>query len=263
MLRALLAEPPLRSIVKAIARLAPVSLRTRDRWNAADRPQYLAGLLYAADQAQREHRDAIAAIEFGVAEGYGLLSLQGHAAAVERETGVAVHVYGFDTGRGMPAGTGDYRDHPDVWRQGDYICDLPALEAQLTERTTLVIGEIAAKIDSTPIAEPLGFISMDVDFYSSTVDALRILARADVCRLSRVAMYFDDVSAHYNHRFGGELLAIEEFNEASSHVKIDPWRGLRAGRPFSEAPWLDAMYLAHDFNAISAARLTRRAARMR
>ena len=105
-----------------------------------------------------------------------------------------------------------------------------------------MIGEIAAKIDSTPIAEPLGFISMDVDFYSSTVDALRILTRADVRRLSRVAMYFDDVSAHYNHRFGGELLAIEEFNEASSHVKIDPWRGASRRAPLSEASWLDAMY---------------------
>ena len=67
--------------------ILPASIRTKDRWSASDRPQYLAGLLYAVDQARHEGREAIAAIEFGVADGHGLLALQVHAAAVERETG--------------------------------------------------------------------------------------------------------------------------------------------------------------------------------
>lgn len=260
---ALLCEPPIRQVVKAAARLLPVSVRTKDRWNAADRPQYLAGVLYAADQARREGRGAISAIEFGVAEGYGLLALQAHADDVERETGVRINVYGFDTGGGMLTGTGDHRDHPDVWQAGDYAMDVPALKARLTARTQLVLGEIRETAALQIIPEPLGFVAIDVDYYSSTVDALRILTRPDVSRLHRVAMYFDDLSAHYNHRWAGEPLAIEEFNAASMTVKIDAWRGLRAGRPFPDAPWLDAMYLAHDLAAISRARLTRGAARMR
>jgi hypothetical protein len=263
MLAAFLAEPPFRQAVKIATRLLPTSVRTKDRWNAANRPQYLAGLLYAADQATREGVKAISVIEFGVAEGYGLLILQSHAAAVERETGVRIRVYGFDAGTGMPRGTGDYRDHPDVWQPGDYVMDVERLKTHLTARTTLVLGEMRETVAKQPIPDALGFIAMDVDLYSSTIDALNVLHRSDVPRLRRVVMYFDDLYEHYNHRFAGELLAINEFNCASKSLKIDRWRGVRAGRPFTDVPWIDCMYIAHDLKAISAARLTRAHARMR
>lgn len=256
-----LAEPPLRRIVQLAARHLPCSVHTKDRWHAADRPHYLAGVLYAAEQAKREGRDAISVLEFGVAEGYGLVVLQAHAEAVEQATEVRVAVYGFDSGGGLPSGTGDYRDHPDWWQPGDFVMDVPALKAKLTARTTLVLGEIRETVKYQAVPEPLGFISMDVDFYSSAVDALRILKRADVPRLRRVAMYFDDLGEHYNHRWAGEPLAIDEFN-ADSNVKIDPWRGIKMGRPFHDAHWLDAMYIAHDLEQISRARLTRGAARL-
>ena len=67
-------------------------------WDTVDMPQYLFEVLYAAEQGRREEHSAISAIEFGVAEGYGLLTLQNHAAGVERHTGIRVCVYGFDTG---------------------------------------------------------------------------------------------------------------------------------------------------------------------
>jgi hypothetical protein len=262
MLTALLAEPPLRRVAQLAARLLPVSVATKDRWNAADRPHYLAGVLYAAQQAKREGRDAISVIEFGVADGYGLLALQAHAEAVERETGVRVAVYGFDSGGGMPAGTGDYRDHPDVWASGDYVMNVAALKAKLTARTSLVLGPIAETVMTTTIFEPLGFVSVDVDYYSSTVDALSLLACTPALR--RTAMYFDDLSAHYNHQEAGELLAIREFNEKhAGRIIIDRWRGLAEGRPFPEASWLEAMYLAHDLAAISRARKSGPASRMR
>lgn len=263
MLTAFLAEPPFRQVMKIATRLLPTSVRTKDRWNAADRPQYLAGLLYAADEAIREGREAISAIEFGVAEGYGLLILQSHAAAVERETGVRIRVYGFDSGTGMPPGTGDYRDHPDIWKVGDYVMDVERLKTHLTTRTTLVLGEMRETAATHPIPDALGFIAIDVDLYSSTVEALNVLRRSDVPRLRRVAMYFDDLWDHYNHSFAGELLAIDEFNCASDSLKIDRWRGVRPGRPFADAPWVNSMYIAHDLQAISSARLTRSPARMR
>jgi hypothetical protein len=223
----------------------------------------LNGLLYAADQAVREGRRAISVFEFGVAEGYGLLALQAHASVVERDTGVDIHVYGFDTGEGMPTGTQDYRDHPDVWQAGDYRMDVAALRSKLLKRTHLVLGEIRDSVRQQTIAAPIGFVAIDVDFYSSTVDALTLLTRPDVQRLSRVAMYFDDLSAHYNHGWAGEPLAIDEFNAASNAIKIDAWRGLRDERPFHEAPWLSAMYIAHDLDAISRSKLERGPARMR
>ncbi len=108
MIERLLAEPPFRMLPKALLRWTRWT-RARARWDACDRPQYHHGVLYAAYQALREGGDAISVIEFGVAEGYGLLVLESHAVAVERETGVRVNVYGFDSGGGMPAGAGDHR----------------------------------------------------------------------------------------------------------------------------------------------------------
>ena len=55
--------------------------------------------------------------------------------------------------------------------------------------------------------------------------------------LRRVGLYLDDADAYYNHRWAGELLALEEINAASPTLKIDRWRGLRGDRADPEAPW--------------------------
>jgi len=109
---------------------------------------------------------------------------------------------------------------------------------------------------------PLGFVSIDLDLYSSTVDALKLLSAPDRRMLMHTAMYFDDINLKSYHRFAGELLAIEEFNEACDHVKIDEWRGLPLGRPMSEAHWIRSMFMAHDLAAISRTALTRQPGRM-
>jgi len=260
---AILKEPPLRRFVKPILRALPVAISLKALWDAADRPPYLFGVLHAAERAKREGHPAVSVIEFGVAEGYGLLALQKHAAAVERYTGVKIHVYGFDRGSGLPQGTGDYRDHPDVWKPGDYQMNEPWLRRQLGARSTLTIGDVGATAMTQAFAAPIGFAALDLDFYSSTSAALQILLREDVQLLHRVALYFDDIDAAYNHRFAGALLAIEEFNLDSKRVKIDQWRGVQSGRPFPDADWLRSMYLAHNLAAISQVTLTRSAARMR
>ena len=64
--------------------------------------------------------------------------------------------------------------------------------------------------------------------------------------LNRVTIYFDDISLYVNHRMAGELLAIEDFNRENENVFIDKWRGVKAGRPFPEKSYLDAMYVAHN-----------------
>jgi hypothetical protein len=129
-------------------------------------------------------------------------------------------------------------------------------------RTTLVLGDVAETAITYPIPAALGFIAYDLDLYSSTREALKILTRADVPRLRRVALYFDDLAEHYNHAWGGEPLAIDEFNTSSTTVKIDVWRGVQ-DRPFHDSRWVRGMYVAHDLEAISAVRLARPPARMR
>ncbi len=257
--RRLAAEAPFRLITKKLLGALPSSVETRAKWDLSPRPQYLVGTLFAAHQARSEGVREISVIEYGVAGGNGLLALQLEAEAVEQATGIGIRVYGFDAGPGgLPTFCGDYRDHPDMWQPGDYPMDVESLQARLSSRTTLILGDIRREIDRFQEEydpPPIGFVAMDVDLYSSTVAALRVL---DHCkRLQHIPMCFDDVYLARCHRWAGELLAIEEFNESHSLLKIDRWRGLRAPRPFPEAYWLECMFMCHDLEAISNRVLTR------
>jgi hypothetical protein len=69
-------EPPFRLLAKQVLSVAPVSVRVKSEWDAVSRPNYLAGVLAAADQAGREGISEVSVIEFGVAGGQGLLALQ-------------------------------------------------------------------------------------------------------------------------------------------------------------------------------------------
>jgi hypothetical protein len=251
----LAAEPPFRLVARAAMRYMKLAVRTRAQWELSPRPAYLLGLVTAAEQALRQREREFSAIEFGVAGGDGLVALQDEAESVERETGVKIKVYGFDAGAtGLPDFIGDYRDHPEEWRPGDYPMDEQRLRARLAARTTLILGNIAQTVPGFFVNHappPIGFVSVDVDLYSSTRDALRILTLPGSRMLWHVPMYFDDIDFLFNHRFAGELLAIDEFNDHSADVKIDRWYGVRNGRPFPERPFLDKLYVAHCLSAIS------------
>jgi hypothetical protein len=256
-------EPPFRLFLRAFLGALPTSVRTKALWELGDRPNYLVGVLAAADQARRENHAEIAVIEFGVAGGNGLLALERWAAAVEREVGVGIAVYGFDTGAGLPNLCGDHRDHPDKWMPSDYQMDVPALQRRLDARTRLIIGNTRDTVPDflrTILKAPIGFASIDVDLYSSTKDVLALFSSNGRRMLRQTYLYFDDVAdpkATFFHRFAGELLAIDEFNASNDGVKIDIWRGLRGGRIFPESGWIEKMYIAHDLDAISRTRTDR------
>ncbi|MDH4187434.1 MAG: hypothetical protein OEV08_10580 [Nitrospira sp.] len=254
-------EPPFRVIARAVLKYLPVSVKTRAWWELSRRPAYLLGVYTAAEQALQEKIHEISVLEFGVAGGEGLLALEQEAIAVEKETGVRIKVYGFDMGRhGLPSFIGDYRDHPDAWRPGDFPMDEEALRARLTGRTTLIIGNVAETVESffekfEP--PPIGFVSFDLDLFSSTRDALRVFLLQDKKMLWHVPLYFDDIDVIFNHRFAGELLAIDDFNQQNDKVRIDRWHGVKAGRPFPERPFLEKLYVAHDCEAIGKVMLDR------
>src|SRR6478735_5878352 len=156
-------EPPMRRITKAALSLANVSPSVRADWDISKRPQYLLGLVAAAHQAKIQGEPAFSALEFGVAGGYGFLSMQEDAEAVAKETGIDIRLYGFDTGVGLPEFIGDYRDHPDVWQEGDYPMDQEKLRARLSEKSTLVFGNVADTVRgffTRYNPPPVGFVSI-------------------------------------------------------------------------------------------------------
>ena len=260
-LQRLAMEPPFRVATRALLRLLPCGAGTRSLWELSSRPAYLLGVLAGARQAQRQHINEIAVIEFGVAGGDGLLTLEREAAAVERETGVVVRVYGFDMGAsGLPAFIGDHRDHAEYWRPGDFPMNEGALRSRLSDRTSLVLGNVQRTVP-TFVAEwqppPIGFVAFDLDLYSSTREALALLVQPGLRLLAHVPLYFDDLDHFFSHRFAGERLAIAEFNAADGRVRIDHWHGVRNNRPFPERPFLSKMYVAHDLTATAQIRVER------
>lgn len=252
-------EPPFRLLGQKWVKYLSASPRTKADWDAVERPHYLVGLLKGADQARAEGIERIAAIEFGVASGNGLVLLQQYADDVERETGVQIEVYGFDTGQGLPTMSQDFRDHPDQWRPMDYPMDEKKLRARLNGRTQLVLGDVAQTVprfvEENEI--PIGFVAFDLDLYSSTMHAFEIFKRSRPKMLMRTPLYFDDIDFFFNHEFAGEIQAIKDFNTRNPRVKIDKWRGLAKLRVFPENPWLEKMFVAHDIEGIARVALTR------
>ncbi len=215
------------------------------------RPHYAYGTYHAARLAKRLGIQRISVIEFGVAGGNGLLALEEHANAVEQASGVAIDVFGFDTGEGLPAPE-DYRDMPYRFSRGAYRMDVDALRKRLT-RAQLVIGDIKVTGESflsdfTP--SPIGFAAFDMDFYSSTMQALRIFAGQNdqAFFLPRIQMYFDDINgtdiSAYNEHVG-ELAAIATFNSLEAHIKIAENRVFRT---HPTVAWGSQMYLMHRFH---------------
>ena len=121
-------------------------------------------------------------------------------------------------------------------------------------RTTLILGNVR---DTVPTfvqngsAPPVGFVSIDVDLHSSTMQTLQLFTLPGRKLLGRTFIYFDDADQTICHRFAGELLAIDDFNIANDSIKIDQLRGFSSGRPFPEKQYLRMMYVAHDLAAIS------------
>jgi hypothetical protein len=252
-------EPPLRIVSQKIVKYFSFSLWQKVRWEAVDRPQYLLGLLKAAEQASSQGIQEIAAIEFGVASGNGLLYLDMYAEKIEKETGIKVLLYGFDSGSGLPTPLPDFRDHPDQWRSHDYPMDEQNLRKRLSERVTLLIGNVKDTVPKflSQNTIPIGFISFDLDLYSSTIDAMKVLSSTNRKVLNRIILYFDDIDFFFNHQFAGELLAISEFNQNNVHIKIDKWRGIQRNQVFKDSLWLSKMYVAHNLESISSIHLNR------
>jgi hypothetical protein len=243
---------PGRLLLALLRRLPIGSHELRCALDLYPRPHYAYGVQQAAVLAQRLGVPRISVLEFGVAGGQGLVELDRIARRSTAATGVRIDVYGFDRGLGLPKPT-DYRDLPYIWREGDFTMDVDALRAYVP-RATLVLGDIE---DTVPVflaqqePAPIGFVSIDVDYYSSTAAALRLFSAGHSHFLPRVFCYFDDTVGDedqiIHNEFVGELCAIRELNAQEDRLKLAPVNGLRHKRVVG-APWNDLIYVLHRFD---------------
>jgi hypothetical protein len=146
----------------------------------------------------------------------------------------------------------DYRDLPFVWDKGFYKMDVEKLRSAMSN-AKLVLGDVKKTIPSfmtDPAIAPLGFISFDLDYYSSTKDALRLFDAPQRKWLPRVYCYFDDLlwpeTSCYNEHIG-ELCAIRECNESHAGMALAPIHLLQYMRVFPEV-WNEQIYVLHEFH---------------
>lgn len=245
----------MRKLIKQVRDTVAQSLYAADmdrliKLNAVPRPNYAYILLRAADLASRLGIPAISALEFGVAGGNGLIAMQAHAESIGKLTGVEIKVYGFDTGAGLPPPQG-YRDLPYIWQEAHFRMDEAALRQRLG-KAELVLGlveDTVASFATTHNPPPVGAISFDLDYYSSTVAALGIFDLPADKRLPRIYNYFDDILSSnlgaLNRRIGVPA-AVEEHIASHPDHGLDPLVHLE----FEYAPirrWHRQIYVLSDF----------------
>ena len=185
------------------------------------RPQYAYSLLQAALLAKRLGYRQISALEFGCAGGAGLIDLEYLGAKIYKATGVSVKIYGFDSGIGLLPSK-DYRDCLYLWQPGDYEMAFEKLSKRIRSAEIILgdVSETVREFTQKYNPPPIGFISCDLDYFTSTFSAIApFTSIGNEFLLPRVFVYFDDTL--YTSRFTGELLAIEKFNELSDQRKID------------------------------------------
>jgi hypothetical protein len=229
----------------------------RTQIGAVSKPGYAWCMWQAAILASRLGISRISVIEFGVGSGNGCAAMEDHARAIEKRLGVRLDLFGFDTGSGLPVPQ-DYRDLPYWWQPGFYPAPQDALRRYLS-RVTIFWGDVEETLPrfvSTKPA-PLGAVFFDLDYYSSTVKALKIFS-SSVEHLPRVLCYFDDtmdsaievdglaICPEFYCGWTGELAAIHEFNENNKHMKISLLR--RHKYHVQKFPWFEKVYVLHDFS---------------
>jgi hypothetical protein len=212
------------------------------------RQQYAFSILHAADRAKEFGKNGVTIVELGVAGGAGLLNMCKIAQRASKATGVDFRVAGFDTGTGMPL-PNDYRDYPEAYRQGDFPMNVESLRNALPPFAELIIGDVSQTIPDflrrlLP-AHPIGFVAVDVDYYSSAKKALAILQGEPQKYLPRVVVHLDDIGDEFCSPWTGELLAVKEFNRDNEWRKIASFQMLRTRRIFKNAGWIDHLFIAH------------------
>ena len=205
-------------------------------------------ILKAADIATRYGVKQLSLLEFGVAAGAGLLNMAHIARTVTKITDVEFNIFGFDTGEGMPEPK-DYRDHPELYQAGDFPMDCEKLQSRLPDNTKLVLGPVEATVpaflETLPSSSPIGYVVIDLDYYSSTKSAFKVFEGPPEHYLPVSLLYVDDIMYDEHNSWCGELLALHEFNAEHPMRKIERHVYLETRRIFRKAPWTKHVFFLH------------------
>jgi hypothetical protein len=163
-------------------------------------------------------------LEFGVAGGTTFEKMLNYRDIFARRLRLRTPIgcLGFDTFEGLPEAREE--DVANVWSPGDFAATVEQVEQRLRpyDDFELIPGLFADTLpgyEDRLRTEPPLFVSIDCDYYSSTVDAFdAVIPLAP----SGCFFYFDDAQAHYWSDRAGELQAVREVNEGryGGHLQL-------------------------------------------
>jgi hypothetical protein len=215
-----------RILISRIIRLFNIgSYEFKINFNATGSRNYYAYCIFhAAKLANSLGLTKMSVIEFGCAQGQGLIAIEEIAKEVKKIFTVNIEVYGFDTGEGLPQPV-DYRDLEYHWKKGFYKMDKDALKKKINI-SKIILGDVKSTIPdfiNKYKPAPIGCIFHDLDYYSSTKNSFSIFNEDNLNFLPRVYNYFDDIigtEVELYNDWTGERLAIKEFNEENNDKKF-------------------------------------------
>lgn len=179
------------------------------------RPHYALGLYYAATQAKSLGFKKLQVLEFGCHNFEGLIDLENHITDIRSFIKIEFEVYGFTLKEGLPHYPTENFNRYYRWSPKEYALS-NSKNLKKLKISKVIFGDVKKTL-SKYISKrkfdhnPIGFIIFDLDLYTSTKHALKILKMNDDCYLPRLINYFDDNS--FSSIDEGELRAINEFNK--------------------------------------------------
>ena len=212
------------------------------------RPHYHSIIYECTQTALKLNLKKVSVVEFGVAGGNGLLTLEKYCKKLSRKYQIEYEIYGFDFGDNAGLNfSKDPKDLPYFWAEGQFKMNYEKLKSKLTN-SKLVLGDIANTVKNFADKykpAPIAAVFFDLDYYTSTIHAFEIFKYSDDFLLPRVICYFDDLQPHVNN-FNGEIAAINEFNKNNKEMKIAKDYGSTLN--YSYGPWEEEVFIMHKFN---------------
>lgn len=215
-------------IDKRLAKLAEISKDFSEKEPFSTRPDIFSAICLATAQSICWGKVGVSLVELGVWKGDGLSFIVRIAEHLTKRIGMNYKVYGFDSFEGLP-NFGGYEDHHEIWKSGQYGAAhvYNKMIKIFKNKAVLVKGDVRDTVEDFLVNQldinyPIGFISLDLDMYSSSKAGLKILEDVNPNKyIPTVLMIVDDQDylITYND-WCGEGLAIREFNESNEFRKI-------------------------------------------
>ena len=160
------------------------------------RPHYHSIIYEATQSAIKLKLKKISILEFGVASGNGLLSIEKYCKKLSKKYKIEYEIYGFDFGDSAGLNfSKNPKDLPYYWSEGQFKMNYKKLEKKITI-SKLVLGNVSDTIKSFTQKykpAPIAVVFFDLDYYTSTVDALELFKCHDEFILAKwipIHIYF-------------------------------------------------------------------------